>query len=98
MVTEYNNMIAIADVVNVIEKMPAAFDSHQFISGFIQMCPRSYGQLLVAHNNVTLAHAEIANFLRNNSVALKIKKTGESETDDIFGNTAKCALWTKNSN
>lgn len=88
-------MINLNEISNAIEKMPTVFDSHEFILRFLQFCPSSYGELLIAHNNVALVHAEIANFLRNNSTKLGINKTGERETTDIFGNPAECAVWTK---
>ncbi len=88
-------MIAVQDALNAIDKMPAEFDSHEFILCFLNLYPRSYGELLVAHNRVQTAHAEIANFLRNNSAELGITKKGERVSPDIFGNLTECALWTK---
>lgn len=88
-------MIAIQEIRSLLEKMPSVFDSHEFILNFIQYSPCSYGALLVAHNNVALAHAEISNFLRNNSAELGIAKTNEKESTDIFGKLTECAVWAK---
>ena len=88
-------MIDLNEIRSIVEKMPIVFDSHEFILRFLQFYPKSYGELLVAHNSVPLAHAEIANFLRNNSTTLAINKIGERETNDIFGNLAECAVWEK---
>ena len=58
---------------------------------------RRYAQMdsLIKHNNVNLAHAEIANFLRTNANILNIHRIGDTESNDIFGNKAGCAKWGK---
>lgn len=71
------------------------FDTHDFIREYIYRFPYSYGELLMKHNNVTTAHAEIANFLRNNVGKLNIRKSGDSESEDIFKHRVKCANWEK---
>ena len=84
----------------VIGMMPSQFNSHQFIRKFIYNFPSSYGKLLMKHDNVTTAHGEIANVLRNNSIKLRIQKIDEPkcESVDIFDNLATCATWSKFSN
>ena len=81
----------------VIRLMPTRFDSHQFIRKFIYNFPSLYGKLLIKHDNVTTAHAEIANTLKNYSVKLCIQEVNGSKdiSVDIFNNLAKCAVWYK---
>lgn len=80
---------------NICSILKESFDSHDFISEYIFRFPSSYGDLLIKHNNVTTAHAEIANFLRLNSAQLHIRKTGEIESEDIFRHPVPCASWEK---
>ncbi len=77
----------------IIKVLDREFDSHDFICEYIYRFPSSYGELLIKHNNVNSAHAEIANFLRYNSSVLNICKIGEMESADIFGTPTICALW-----
>ena len=75
------------------------FDSHAFIRKFVEKYPKSYGELLVKHENVTTANAEIANYLRNNSNDLHVTKIKEDHISaDILGNDAKNSLWRKEEN
>lgn len=85
----------ITEAQYIVNLMHNTFDSHDFICEYIYRFPSSYGDLLVKHNNTTTAHAEIANFLRDNSSALNIRKTGDTESADIFRNIAPCASWEK---
>lgn len=87
--------ISFEEVDHLIRLMNDTFDSHTFICEYIYRFPSSYGGLLIKHNNVTTAHAEIANFLRNKSIELNIRKVGDSESADIFGNNVPCAKWSK---
>jgi len=81
-------------IQNVVDMMESNFDSHAFILRLLRESPSVYGQLLIKHNNVTTAHAEISNFLRNLAKELGIKeKEHESESVDIFGIINPCALW-----
>ena len=59
--------------------------------------PYSYGALLIQYNNVTVAHAEIANFLWRNAPILSILRVDNSshKSNDIFGNLTTCAKWAK---
>ncbi|MBD5282408.1 MAG: hypothetical protein HDR86_00510 [Bacteroides sp.] len=81
----------------VIKNMPARFDSHYFIREFIYLFPAIYGKLLMKHNNVATCHGEIANILRGKSKELRIQvlKEKKSCSNDIFGNLAECAIWSK---
>lgn len=83
------------DAQTVIRKMPCKFDSHDFILKFIFEYPAVYGGLLIKHKNVTTAHAEISNFLRNYSTSLRIKEKGKIESEDIFKFIRPCAQWEK---
>ena len=65
------------------------------IKEFIWRHPKKYGELLIKHNNVTRAHAEISNFLLNHANSLEIEKTKEDGSDDIFGHVTPCAKWRK---
>lgn len=70
------------------------FDSHDVIKKIIWSEPVSYANLLIKHENVTNAHAEISNFLRNKSNDLHIEKVNcAHKSPDIFGNDVECALW-----
>ena len=81
---------------NVVDMMESNFDSHAFILRLLRESPSVYGQLLIKHNNVTTAHAEISNFLRNNAKVLHIKEEEhESESVGIFGIVNSCAQWQK---
>ena len=80
----------------VVKLLPEEFDSHEFIREFIFNCPQPYGRLLIKHNNVSTAHGEIANILRNNSCRLNIEQSGyKVYSNDIFGRQALNALWHK---
>lgn len=80
----------------VVDMMDNGFDSHAFILKLLEKRPAVYGQLLIKYNNVTNAHAEISNFLRNHAMELGIKeKENKAESKDIFGNTKPCAQWVK---
>ncbi|MGM9814720.1 MAG: hypothetical protein ACI3ZX_01230 [Candidatus Aphodosoma sp.] len=87
--------MAIEEFIQIIDLLQDSFDSHAFICEYIIHFPTPYGKLLIKHNNVTTAHAEIANFLRNYSNELNIYKTGDSESADIFGKITPCAKWQK---
>lgn len=87
--------MTIDEAISICDLLADVFDSHDFIREYIYQFPYSYGELLMKHNNVTTAHAEIANFLRNNSAELNIRKAGESETEDLFRHMVKCAIWKK---
>ena len=81
----------------VVRLMPTRFDSHLFIRKFIYNFPSLYGRLLIKYDNVTNAHAEIANTLRNYSVELCIQNIdgSKSVSVDIFDNPTRCAIWYK---
>lgn len=80
----------------VVKIMDNSFDSHAFILKLLEKFPSVYGQLLIKHDNVTTAHAEISNFLRNNATDLHIKEEErKSESMDIFGIVNPCAQWQK---
>ena len=86
----------------VIDTMPQEFDSHDFIRKLIWEAPQTYGELLVKHENVTTAHAEISKYLLNYSGELGIEKATidneklkERMSADIFGNIVPCAMWNK---
>ncbi|MGM9844491.1 MAG: hypothetical protein ACI30S_09750 [Muribaculaceae bacterium] len=83
----------IEEFKQIIDLLQDTFDSHAFICEYINRFPTSYGKLLIKHNNVTTAHAEIANFLRNNSNELNIYKSGDTVSADIFGKITPCAKW-----
>lgn len=83
------------NVKTVVEMMPKEFDSHDFIRRFIWECPKTYGELLIKHNNVKNAHAEISNYLRNYANELEIEQLPDRNSADIFGNTVLNANWTK---
>lgn len=78
------------------------FDSHDFIRKLMEKHPHVYANILLKHENVTYAHAEIGRFLINNSEEgykkLSIKKIGEKISLDVFLNDTPCALWNKTNN
>ena len=83
-------------VQETIGLMPQNFDSHDFIRKFIWEYPKIYGGLLIKHENVTTAHAEISNYLRYNASKLGIKELDEkTESEDIFKTKRPCAKWEK---
>lgn len=82
-------------VMTVIDLMPKEFDSHDFILKFLEKYPAEYGKLLIKHSSVNTAHAEIGNFLLNNSENLNIEYKGEHESLNIFRNMSPCAKWHK---
>lgn len=84
------------EVRTVVDEMDEKFDSHEFIKAYILRFTKAYGSLLVKHENVTTAHAEISNYLRNHADELGIEKVGaEKISKDIFGNDAPNAEWRK---
>ena len=88
--------LTINNVKNLVDEMDNSFDSHAFILKLLERLPSVYGQLLIKHDNVTTAHAEISNFLRNNATDLHIKEEErKSESMDIFGIVNPCAQWQK---
>ena len=87
--------MAIEEFKQIIDLLQDTFDSHTFICEYIYRFPSSYGGLLIKHNNVIMANAEIANFLRNNSNKLNIYKFGDTVSADIFGKIVPCAKWQK---
>ncbi len=90
------SIMRLEEVREIVNRLESEFDSHKFIREFIFACTRSYGNLLVKHGNVTTAHAEIANFLRNHAEELSIEKIGEDKiSKDIFGNDVPNANWRK---
>ena len=87
--------LIISNVQETIFKMKQFFDSHDFIRQFIWDCPKVYGNLLIKHGNVTTAHAEISNFLKNYASSLGIIENGDNESEDLFKNIKPCAQWEK---
>lgn len=84
------------EIEMVVKMMEKSFDSHVFILKLLEKHPAVYGQLLIKYNNVTNAHAEISNYLRNYATTLGIKEKGnKADSKDIFGNTKPCAQWEK---
>ena len=87
-------IMELEEVREIVISLGSEFDSHEFIKEFILGCTRVYGNLLVKHGDVTTAHAEIANFLRNHVEELGIEKIGEDKiSKDIFGNDVPNANW-----
>jgi hypothetical protein len=86
------NIQEIKEIVDALEK---EFDSHAFIRKYMEKFPQSYGELLMKHGNVTTAHAEISNCLRNNTTSLGIKKNGSVRSLDVFLKMTSNALWSK---
>ena len=85
----------IYEVQTIVDEMPQEFNSHKFILKYLEKCPRSYGCLLIKHEDVTAAHAEIGRFLLNKSCELRIEKSGMTGSNNIFGNIDQCAKWKK---
>lgn len=83
------------NVKAIVEDMNSVFDSHDFIKEFIWRYPTIYGEMLVKYDNVRTTHSQIGIFLLNHADALKIEKTGEDGSDDIFGHVTPCAKWKK---
>lgn len=84
------------DIVrSILPYVDAQFDSHKFICEFIYRLPTIYGNLLIKYDDVTRAHAEIANYLRNHCRELNILKTGVKESLDIYSNYTVCSTWEK---
>lgn len=85
----------INDAREIIRTLNDHFDSHDFIVELYMHMPAVYGSLLVEHNNINTAHAEISNFLRYNSKDLDIIELDKVMSPNIFGKPTECAAWTK---
>lgn len=84
------------DAIDCIKE--TEFDSHDFIRKLMEKHPHVYANILLKHENVTYAHAEIGRFLSNNSNELSIKNVGQRKSLDVFLNDPPCALWNKTNN
>lgn len=87
------------EVENVLQMLGNEFDSHKFIKLYIIMFPVSYLDMLAEYKNATKIHANIANYLRNNSATLNLSREQDVISPSIFDNNVPNALWQKtNSN
>lgn len=80
----------------IVEKLGNEFDSHSFIRKLLEMCPNVYGELLMKYNDVTIVDAQIAIFLLNNAIELRIEKIQDNfKSANILGNNSPNSLWRK---
>ena len=81
----------------IIGRLPAQFDSHQFILALAQQHQRSYVQALAdyAHTDkpFMIVHGEIARRLLNHPDL--VRKIGEHNSQDIFGQVDSAVIWRK---
>lgn len=87
--------MTLEETVAICEMLGDKFDSHEYICKYLYQFPVSYGMLLIKHENVRNANAEIALFLTNHSSELHIRKIGETKSTDMLGNMTSCAAWEK---
>lgn len=81
---------------NIITDFDKNFDSHRFIRGLLKNYPSVYAKLLLKHNDVGRANAEIANFLRNHAVEIGITELPEQSLSvDLFLVKTLNASWQK---
>jgi hypothetical protein len=82
---------------DIIDGLPTEFDSHMFILALAQRHQRSYAQALVdyAHTDkpFMIVHGEIARRLLNH--ADLVRKVGEHDSQDIFGQVDSAVIWRK---
>jgi hypothetical protein len=82
----------------IVRAMPdRVFDSHQFILLLAQRCQQDYVKALAAYVHTTrpfqIVHGEIARRLQNHPTLLR--KVGEHDSRDIFGQFNSAVLWEK---
>lgn len=95
MTAAHQKTMNIEEVRQVISMLPTEFDSHKFILCFLQFYPRSYGELLMARNNVAFAHGDISNYIRLHMGELHLEELEKRTSPDIFGNPSLNAQWRK---
>lgn len=88
-------IINIDNARNIVDAMKSTFDSHDFLTMFILSYTVEYLALLRRYHSVNSAHEQIGRYLINYSGELGIRKIGEIESENIFGNLNKCGLWEK---
>lgn len=79
----------------IINMMESKFDSHDFISKFIQLHQRDY-EAILAHfqGRKNLAHAYIANFLRIHAPKLGIDRNARKKASyNVNGNKSENRIW-----
>lgn len=86
-------LINIEVAKNVIATMKPTFDSHDFLTLFILTHTMEYLVLLRRYHSVETTHTQVGKFLLDKSDELYIRKIGESESENIFGNITPCGLW-----
>ena len=88
-------MVTIDEAREVIKQMPNVFDSHDFLRQYTLAYTWPYLVLLKETKDVTNLHMRVGLFLKQNDDELFIRKIDEVETENIFGNPSRCALWEK---
>ena len=88
-----NPIIDIATSERVIAVMKPTFDSHDFLTVYILTDTLGYLELLRRYHSVEIAHEQIGRYLIDHSEELGIRKIGEIESENIFGNITHCGLW-----
>lgn len=73
------------------------FDSHEFIRNFSHKFEKDYVNYLNEHEvePFRIVHSQIARFLSENQVLLKIKDNGKTISSNIFGIDSKNEKWIK---
>jgi hypothetical protein len=89
-----------AHAENIVKKMGAEFDSHDFIEQFLTDYEKEYVELLSDNINsdngiFRTVHAQIGRYLSDNVPTLEIEKTGKVQSTNIKGNKSKNQGWKK---
>lgn len=87
------NVNIVNEIINQIRECHSTFDSHLFIREMIKIQPVLYGELLIRHGNVNIAHSEISRFLGNHSKELGIVRIGDVDSETILSSMERCANW-----
>jgi hypothetical protein len=81
----------------LICKMEVEFDSHRFITQFINDYEREYVELLYGYlESVGIfqtLHAQIGRYLSDNAVLLSIEKLNKDYSENIKGYDSKNQIW-----
>jgi hypothetical protein len=82
-------------VKNVVDKMGEEFDSHNFITRYLNEYEKEYIQILADSEVFRTANAQIGRFLSDHSVELGIEKVERVVSSNIKGNESENQNWVK---
>lgn len=87
-----------ADIGNIIQELNPVFNSHEFIEKFSKEFESDYIHFLSSYKSpgsFRTVHALIAKFLSEKSGELKIKKTKQVKSRNVFGDYDEIQEWAK---